>query len=431
MDEYLKQVLEQIRCKKAHEAIREELESHITDQMEDNIAAGMSREEAEKAAVYDMGNPVTTGISLDQIHRPKPAWQMILLMTVIMFAGVLIHWNIGMPKTCVHMIAGFGVMLLVYHLDYTRIAEFARPIAVGMFLIGIFSLFYGQSMGGNIRTFYLFWVSFSMFSFFMLYIPVYGAILYSYYGSGYQGLVKAVLWAVPPLFLALRFPSLTLFLILLVSMTSLLVLAVVKNWFAVAKKKVLLSIGAVVFVLPVLLLAVTAREAYQIERIRSFLSGNIEWDYVTRTLDDCFANSVFLGNGVAELKTILPDYYNSFILAYLTGTYGYIACIALCAVLALLLFAIFSTVLRQKNQLGMMMGFGSGMILLVNIVINILENFGILPTSQTFLPFFSQGGSSVFVCYILMGIILSVYRYKDVYSVHLPKRSHKLLFIQQ
>ena len=271
MDEYLKQVLEQIRCKKAHEAIREELESHITDQMEDNIAAGMSREEAEKAAVHDMGNPVTTGISLDKIHRPKPAWQMILLMTVIMFAGVLIHWNIGMPKTCVHMIAGFGVMLLVYHLDYTRIAEFARPVAVGMFLIGIFSLVYGEPVGGNIRTFYLFWVSFSMFSFFMLYIPVYGAILYSYYGSGYQGLVKAVMWAVPPLFLALRFPSLTLFLILLVSMASLLVLAVVKNWFAVAKKKVLLSIGAVVVVLPVLLLAVVAREAYQIERIRNFL----------------------------------------------------------------------------------------------------------------------------------------------------------------
>ena len=143
---------------------------------------------------------------------------------------------------------------------------------------------------------------------------------------------------------------------------------------------------------------------------------------MTRALKDCFANSILVGNGVEELKTTLPDYNNNFILAYLTGTYGYIACIAICAVLALLVFAIFSTVFHQKNQLGMMMGFGSGMIIFVNIAINLLENFGILPTSQTFLPFFSKGGSCMYVCYILMGVILSVYRYKDVYSVHLPKR---------
>ena len=48
MEEYLNNLLDQIRCKKAHAAIREELESHISDQIEDNMKAGMTREEAEK-----------------------------------------------------------------------------------------------------------------------------------------------------------------------------------------------------------------------------------------------------------------------------------------------------------------------------------------------------------------------------------------------
>ena len=422
MEEYLKNLLDQIRCQKAHAAIREELESHISDQIEDNMEAGMTREEAEKAAVCDMGDPVTTGISLDQIHRPKMAWQMIALMAVIMLASVWIHWKIGMPRACTQIIAGFCVMLCMYHLDYTRIAAMAKWIAAGILAIGIGSLFFGLAVGGTIRTVWFGSFGISMFSFLMLYVPVYGAILYSYYGEGYLALVKAVLWAVPPLFIALRLPSLTLFVILFVCMVSLLILGIAQNWFRVNRKGVLTVIGAVFLVLPMPGILLIANAPYQIDRIHNFLTGDVEWNYVTRALKDCFANSILVGNGVEELKTTLPDYNNNFILAYLTGTYGYIACIAICAVLALLVVAIFSTVFHQKNQLGMMMGFGSGMIIFVNIAINLLENFGILPTSQTFLPFFSQGGSSVFVCYILMGIILSVYRYKDVYSVHVPKR---------
>lgn len=422
MEEYLKNLLDQIRCKKAHAAIREELENHISDQIEDNMEAGMTREEAEKAAVCDMGDPVTTGISLDQIHRPKMAWQMIALMAVIMLAGVLIHWMMGAPVACMQTISGFCLMLFICHLDYTRIAAIAKVIAAGIILVGIYALFFGVTFGGNILVASLLRLRISMFSFLMLYVPVYGAILYSYYGEGYKGLVKAALWAVPPLFIALRLPSLTLFVILFVCMVSLLILGIAQNWFQVNRKGVLTVIGAVFLVLPMPGILLIANAPYQIDRIRNFLTGDVEWNYVTCALKDCFANSILVGNGVEELKTTLPDYNNNFILAYLTGTYGYIACIAVCAVLVLLIVAIFSIVFRQKNQLGMMMGFGSGMILFTNIAINLLENFGILPTSQTFLPFFSKGGSCMYVCYILMGVILSVYRYKDVYSVHLPKR---------
>lgn len=420
MEEYLNNLLDQIRCKKAHAAIREELESHISDQIEDNMKAGMTREEAEKAAVCDMGDPVTTGISLDQIHRPKMARQMIVLMAVIMFAGVLIHWMMGAPVACMQTISGFCLMLFICHLDYTRIAAIAKVIAAGIILVGIYALFFGVTFGGKIWVASLLWLRISMFSFLMLYVPVYGAILYSYYGEGYKGLVKAALWAVPPLFIALMMSSLTLFLILSVCMISLLVLAVVKKWFQVKQKRVV--IGAAILVLAITGILQIANAPYQMDRIRNFLAGDVESNYVTKVLKNCFTGSILIGKGVEELKTTLPDYNNSFILAYLTGTYGYIICTAVCAVLVLLIVAIFSIVFRQKNQLGMMMGFGSGMILFTNIAINLLENFGILPTSQTFLPFFSKGGSCMYVCYILMGVILSVYRYKDVYSVHLPKR---------
>lgn len=46
-DKYLDKVLEQIRCKKARPYIAKELESHLEDQITDNIKAGMSKEKAE------------------------------------------------------------------------------------------------------------------------------------------------------------------------------------------------------------------------------------------------------------------------------------------------------------------------------------------------------------------------------------------------
>ena len=54
MDEYLKTLLEQIRCKKARPYVKKELQDHIEDQIEANMQAGMDREQAEREAVRDM-----------------------------------------------------------------------------------------------------------------------------------------------------------------------------------------------------------------------------------------------------------------------------------------------------------------------------------------------------------------------------------------
>ena len=41
MDEYLKTLLEQIRCKKARPYVKKELQDHIEDQIEANMQAGI------------------------------------------------------------------------------------------------------------------------------------------------------------------------------------------------------------------------------------------------------------------------------------------------------------------------------------------------------------------------------------------------------
>ena len=61
------------------------------------------------------------------------------------------------------------------------------------------------------------------------------------------------------------------------------------------------------------------------------------------------------------------------------------------------------------------MGFGCGMIIALNIILNLLSSVGLFPPVASFLPFFSVGGSNLVLSYALMGMILSIYRYKNIY----------------
>ena len=91
MEEYIRKLLEQVRFKKAHKSIEEEIRSHIEDQINDNMSAGMDREEAEKAAVADMGDPVEVGISMDRVHRPRIAWSVVAIAVLIGIASSVVH----------------------------------------------------------------------------------------------------------------------------------------------------------------------------------------------------------------------------------------------------------------------------------------------------------------------------------------------------
>ena len=83
--------------------------------------------------------------------------------------------------------------------------------------------------------------------------------------------------------------------------------------------------------------------------------------------------------------------------------------------LAALVVFMLGTSVRQKNELGTVMGFGCGMIILLNVLLNLAGIFGWIPLTTTFLPFLSVGRDNILLSYALAGIILSIYRYKDVY----------------
>ncbi len=154
---------------------------------------------------------------------------------------------------------------------------------------------------------------------------------------------------------------------------------------------------------------------YQEARIRSFLSASGDGFYITSMLRAFSKDILFIGNSGNDVIGSLPEFNRDYIFSYILNSYGSIAGIVVVAGLAALVMFIFGTSIKQKNELDMVMGFGCGMIILLNTLVNLLGTFGIIPPASSFLPFLSIGRDNILLCYALVGIIMSIYRYKDVY----------------
>ena len=436
MDEYLKTLLEQIRCRKARPYIRQELRNHMEDQIEANIRAGMDYESAEKEAVRDMGDPVETGISLDRIHKPQIAWKLLIVIALISAAGIITHTmmnrhiNGGEAYTSgryvMHIIVGIVVMMGLYFMDYTSLARLSKLIAATLLAICLLTLLFGGIVNGT----YCMMIGgrpISIQAWMLFYVPVYGGVIYKYHGLGYKGLMKAVAWMVVPVLLVWQIPAMMTAGLMLISMLVMLTIAIQKDWFVISKKKSLAGLWGIFTALPLVTFCGmyfgNVLESYQKARIQAFVSGSGDGSYVTAALRSFLTTNKWLGSSGADISGSLPAFNADYILTYLSSTYGMIAAILVCCILAVLILVIFGTVMKQKNQLGMMMGCGCGMVFLVSLLINILENLGVLPPTATFLPFLSAGGSYIVVSYGLIGIVLSIYRYKNVYPCHVEVKT--------
>ncbi|MBQ9708108.1 MAG: FtsW/RodA/SpoVE family cell cycle protein [Firmicutes bacterium] len=110
----------------------------------------------------------------------------------------------------------------------------------------------------------------------------------------------------------------------------------------------------------------------------------------------------------------VPSYRSDLVLGSVAANCGIIgmACIIFC-LLALCVY-VFHISLKQKNALGCIVGCSCGMAIALQSLRNILIVFGVLPLMDFPLPFFATGFSFALVDYVLLGLVLSIYRYKDI-----------------
>lgn len=405
--EYLEILAEQIRYKKALPMIEKELEDHMEDQKKDFLASGMTEKEAEAAAVMEMGDPVSVGVDMDRIHRPKMARGLILLTGALYLAGMIFRYllydrsglGIYIANSWVYYVLAFVVMIGVCYVDYSRIGEKARELTVGLFLI----LMAGIWFGGTVVNGSVGWISvggmmiLNVRVLVYLFLPLYGAILYRYRGQGYEVIWKAAAWMLPAVVVVFYANSLMLALLLCVfSMVIFLLLYASMVW----------KFGAV----------------YQKERLQMLLPPyGEEISAVMEPLRSAAANSHMVGSSAQAMKGLEMYGDRDFLFTYILSFCGILTAVLFISLIAVLLFYLLKHTLRQRNQAGRIMGLGCTVVLVGRLVIYLLGNLGLQPYGDGYCPFLSTGGSSAVVTGILLGLLFSIYRYQNIAKE--PKKS--------
>ncbi len=433
-EEYIRILTEQIRCKKARSQVAREILNHMEEQEEFFVSEGMTRDEAQAEAVKEMGDPVEAGAALDMVHRPQMIGGFFALVGILYAAGFLVSFFLqknfaeasllpgAISSYILYMLIGFMIMTGVCYADYSRLGLWAKEltvlltmmIAAGIMLFGVpvngASVFLCLPIPGVSS------VNIKMLCY--LFLPLYGAVMYGYRGQGYSAVVKGVLWMFPAMCISLYIPSISTAMMLFLMFVLILSFAVGKGWFAVSVKYTLAGIWGIVLLLPAAVCAWVIRTGadYQAARLRAVLHpGSKEAGYRFRMLREILDGSVLSGAGESAVSAAegFPG-GAEFGLVYVAAYYGILAAVLLIGALTFLFIYFLGISLRQKNELGMIMGVSCSVVFFVQLLFYVLVNTGLFPVGGVYCPFFTYGGTGVVVTNVLLGLLLSIYRYQEI-----------------
>ena len=108
------------------------------------------------------------------------------------------------------------------------------------------------------------------------------------------------------------------------------------------------------------------------------------------------------------MKNFLPQSSSDFIFSIIIEEYGMLGGIILIFLYILLLFRIIVIVHKTSSLFGKLLVVGLGFPIIFQAFINIAVNVQLLPVTGQTLPLLSSGGTSAWMTFISLGVILSV-----------------------
>ncbi len=428
MDKYLEILSAQIRNSRARAMAVKEIRDHIEDQTQMYESRGMTREEARREAVRQMGDPVETGEGLDRIHRPDMDWKLLGWIAAFSILGLIIQYVCfyglkdmagssegAFIRQCIYTAAGLALMTGVCLCDYSILGNYGDLMGVcflgGIVVICSLDIFPRENGAYGYLKYMMY-----------LFVPVYGGILWRRRGRGYRGIAAGFLWIAAAFITGTKFVGggFSITANAVAACGVMLLMALWKDWFGVSRRAGLIM--APVLVGGACLLLLSGLRSYQIRRLKVLFYPEAyanEAGYFTYNIRKIISVLSMNRNtyGVLGQKGLL-EFWNhcgipgGYMLLQSAIILGLGKTMVLCGIYGAFFFYLFSMAIREKNSLGRLTGIGCAAVLAAETVQNILYNAGIGLTYSGGIPFLSYGGIHTMVIYVILGILLSIYRYR-------------------
>ncbi len=421
-DEYIQDVCNQIRTKRAHKAIAKEISDHIEDQKNSFILQGQDEKTAINNAIREMGDPVIIGEQFDKIHRPKPEKSIIAVVILSIFIQLISvnlykMINFELNEYLLSIAIGIIAMLGIYFVDYSRIVRYSTFIYI---ILSVSDIFFKKI---SIR---LIGASLSYYICLMMIIAFSGVVI-NFKNKGYKGYAACILLMMFGMINIVRMGNIVALVIFCAGTGALLLTACIKNVFKAGRKVTiaLLIGGAALFFIVILFIffAIHGEGDYLYERFAVAINPYRDPNgggYLKILIRELLSESNFIGEAMMperysahSLDNIMPS-RGDFQLTYFIAKFGYIVGIAVIFITTFLILRMFISTFKQKNQQGMFISLGCSIVILIQSVFYITANLGHMIIGTISLPLLSYGKTAFIVNMIIIGLMLCTYRNDDV-----------------
>ncbi|MGE7851154.1 FtsW/RodA/SpoVE family cell cycle protein [Bacillus paramycoides] len=405
-ERFLKEVTTHIKSKEAKSFVATELDFHLKQAKNTWIERGLSEEVAEDKAVEQMGSPIKLGQELNKLHKPKVDWFLIILLVTAMGLGFLPivalgHTNDLLMNKVIFVILGVATALGMMLLDYRKLERLGWLFyTIGVLILLTIKCFPSAFVNGEafikigpitidclmaIPFFFLAWASFfnnSRLKFMHL------LILYLF--SLYLFLTTSILL---PIFIYITMVFVMLW------------------WSKLGKKTAwIITILPIGFFIIKDLFSWSSVKEYRMARILGFL--NPEHNVLYLRLKGLMSSAGWFGaSGKMEF---IPAAHTDFVFVSLTYYYGYVLALILVLILSLFVARIMVIAYKINDRYGKLLLVGGVTLFVVQFIYNVGMTLGLLPMASMSLPFISYGLIPTLFHAFIMGIVLSVYRRKDI-----------------
>lgn len=155
---------------------------------------------------------------------------------------------------------------------------------------------------------------------------------------------------------------------------------------------------------------------YQKERIAVFLNPDLDpygrgynIKQAQITVGSGGISGKGLGKGSQSQLQFLPEAHTDFIFAGIAESYGFLGSFVLLSLYCFFIIRLIDIAASARDNFGTLVVFGLASVFLVQLVISVGMNLGILPVTGLPLPFLSYGGTSLLVSFFAVGLAQSVY----------------------
>lgn len=222
-----------------------------------------------------------------------------------------------------------------------------------------------------------------------------------------KGFLKHICFLAPIIVLLLLQPHFSASIVIIGICATMMVVAGCKFWH-------FLATGVTVGVPGIIALIVKA--PYRLARVTTFIDP---WQDATgkgwQVIQSLYAigSGGLFGAGLGESKQkylYIPEPHNDFIFSVLAEEIGFVGCAVVIILFAIFIWRGILIAMRSPDMFGSLIAIGITALVAIQVIINIAVVTSSMPATGMPLPFFSYGGTALFILLCEMGVLLNISR---------------------